>query len=239
MASTLAAAGLLLATAQPAAAALQAIVDSSTGEFFLQNTGGAIQFLDAYEISSPTSDLLTGDWTPIAGNYDLDGDGSVSPTKSWFVLSSSPSALAEAGDVSSGALSPGQIVSLGEVWDTSSPESLGFRLFVDTTESVLTVDYRSLAGDYDGDLDVDALDYTVWTLLYGSTTNLAADGNNDGIVDAADYTVWRDSFVAVAGEAAAASFGPAALVVPEPMGATVLLLTAATLYARRGRSRIA
>ncbi len=52
---------------------------------------------------------------------------------------------------------------------------------------------QPLAGDYDMDGDVDAEDYTVWTMDFGSTTNLAADGSGNGIVDAEDFTIWRDN----------------------------------------------
>ncbi len=48
------------------------------------------------------------------------------------------------------------------------------------------------AGDYDSNGIVEAADYDVWTLSYG-TLDANADGNDDGVVDAADYTVWRDN----------------------------------------------
>ncbi|MEN0109607.1 MAG: hypothetical protein AAF805_02680 [Planctomycetota bacterium] len=49
-------------------------------------------------------------------------------------------------------------------------------------------------GDYDRDGDVDADDYTVWSMAFGETgVGLGADGNGDGVVDAADYVVWRDN----------------------------------------------
>lgn len=54
-----------------------------------------------------------------------------------------------------------------------------------------------LAGDYDGDLDVDADDYAKWSDTYGAQMlNLGggADANADGRIDAADYTVWRDNY---------------------------------------------
>lgn len=50
-----------------------------------------------------------------------------------------------------------------------------------------------LVGDYDGDGNVDAGDYLVWSDSFGSMEDLAADGNGDGVVDAADYTIWRDN----------------------------------------------
>ena len=55
-----------------------------------------------------------------------------------------------------------------------------------------------LAGDYDGDGDVDTDDYAVWAAAFGGS-NPAADGNGDGVVGADDYTVWRDAYSAGGG----------------------------------------
>jgi hypothetical protein len=52
-----------------------------------------------------------------------------------------------------------------------------------------------LAGDYNDDGVVDAVDYTVWRNTLGQiATNLPADGNNNGRVDAEDYTVWKTNY---------------------------------------------
>lgn len=79
-------------------------------------------------------------------------------------------------------------------------------------------------GDYNGDGQVTAADYTVWADTFGSTTDLRADGNGDGEISAADYTIWADNF----GAGTSAS-------VPEPgtlAGLAVLLLC--TSRRRRG-----
>lgn len=81
-----------------------------------------------------------------------------------------------------------------------------------------------LAGDYDGDGDVDSDDYTAWSNAFGSD-NPAADGNGDGVVDSADYTIWRDAFAA-ASQAA----------IPEPTAAAILavvMLSATPSHLRR------
>ena len=80
----------------------------------------------------------------------------------------------------------------------------------------------SLPGDYNGDLIVDAADYTLWRDTLGSTTDLRANGDNTGdsmgIIDRADYDFWKTNFGN--GPMGAASV---ASVVPEPASALLLL----------------
>lgn len=78
-----------------------------------------------------------------------------------------------------------------------------------------SVDLPSLpmtTGDYNGDLTVDAADYTVWrdTLGQNVEPGSGADGEPDGTIDVADYNFWKQRFGSVvSGSAAAVS-------VPEP-----------------------
>ncbi|WP_197524736.1 spherulation-specific family 4 protein [Botrimarina hoheduenensis] len=124
--------------------------------------------------------------------------------------------------------------------DLGSPDVLNF--FVETTSSAgndylpsRAVDglaggfYRykigtpPVAGDYDGDGDVDTDDYEVWKANFGGP-NLAADGNDDGVIDAADYTVWRDAAMLAGGAT-----------IPEPSLGSLLvaILTAITVAPHR------
>lgn len=75
-----------------------------------------------------------------------------------------------------------------------------------------------LPGDFDRSGAVDAADYSLWKLQFGTTGPALADGNGDSVVDAADYTLWRDNFAA----------GTAALGtrVPEPATAVLLAFAA-------------
>jgi hypothetical protein len=50
-----------------------------------------------------------------------------------------------------------------------------------------------LAGDYNYDGVVNAVDYTVWRNNFG-TVYPRADGNNSLLVDAGDYTVWKANY---------------------------------------------
>jgi GH18 family chitinase len=85
---------------------------------------------------------------------------------------------------------------------------------------------HSPKGDYDGDGDTDANDYSVWANTLGSSGKTRADGNGDQIVDAADYVLWR-KLASAAGAGGAAATGQ----IPEPASASLLLL-AALLIAR-------
>jgi hypothetical protein len=88
----------------------------------------------------------------------------------------------------------------------------------------------SLAGDYNGDLVVNAADYTVWRNTLGSRTNLAADGNHNQVIDIGDYSVWKSNF----GDTPAGVV--VGLAIPEPatvVSIAVAMAIALTCY-RRG-----
>jgi hypothetical protein len=88
-------------------------------------------------------------------------------------------------------------------------------------------------GDFDGDGDVDAADYSVWRATFGAQSVLAgsgADGNYDGAIDTADYVVWREGFSANIGVSGASS---AAASVPETTTSALVGLAAMTLYCRQ------
>jgi endonuclease I len=91
-----------------------------------------------------------------------------------------------------------------------------------------------LAGDYNGDLTVDAADYVVWRGLEGQnvTAYSGADGDGNGVVDSLDFDVWRAHF----GQSASAVGSSMAAAVPEP-GAVLLtsIALSAALLRRRDR----
>jgi hypothetical protein len=80
-----------------------------------------------------------------------------------------------------------------------------------------------LAGDYNDDGTVDAVDYVVWRKNEG-TTNILPNDEIGGMIGPAHYTQWRAHFGQTAGS------GPGAgtyATVPEP--ATLIILLAGTL----------
>lgn len=102
----------------------------------------------------------------------------------------------------------------------------GLHPYMGPYELTITTGAAGVPGDYDGDLDIDADDYTAWSNAYGTTgSELAEDGNFDGVVDGADYTIWRDAF----------DSQPTA--VPEPASLLAAVLALAPVSAGRKRSR--
>ncbi len=73
------------------------------------------------------------------------------------------------------------------------------------TDGVLRV-VAGLPGDYNGDLVVDAADFTAWWDSFGAAgADLLAEGNADLHVDEADYVLWRSNFGASMSASALAS----------------------------------
>ena len=70
-------------------------------------------------------------------------------------------------------------------------------------------------GDFNRDTAVDELDYALWKIKFGSTSDPDVDGNGNGVVDAADYTIWRNYFD-LGNVAAARGVGVPEPGVPEP-----------------------
>ena len=62
-------------------------------------------------------------------------------------------------------------------------------------QTELPLQTAPIAGDFDGDGDVDAADYLVWQRHAGSTTaGDPADLDHSGVVDGDDLVIWRDHF---------------------------------------------
>jgi hypothetical protein len=95
-----------------------------------------------------------------------------------------------------------------------------------------------LAGDYNDDGVVDAVDYTVWRNNLGDADETNLNNNGDGNdVSASDYTYWKDRYGDVAPPGAG---GLAGSVVPEPSAVLLSLLAAVgvTCASRRGRATV-
>jgi hypothetical protein len=78
-----------------------------------------------------------------------------------------------------------------------------------------------LAGDFNDDGVVDAVDYTVWRNHFGDPTETNINNRGDGQngVDEADYALWKEHY----GDSNAEGSGGLVGAVPEPAGVMLLL----------------
>jgi hypothetical protein len=243
---------LLLAcwvAAPTARAELRATVRLGSGFMFLQNTGEEAISLTGYTIGSESGSLRPLQWQAITDRLDQDGSGAVDVDDSWVILSPLQPFPITAGDLSEGVftgdggfLAPGQIVSLGGVWNPAGELDVSL-VITNIDAAIMPIDiYYIPSADFNLDGVVDALDYVVWRNSLGDGgVGLLADANGDGLVNGADYTNWRNEFGNTQFMAPGALHAPALAIanVPEPAGVGLVALMgiAPALYLARSRYR--
>ena len=96
----------------------------------------------------------------------------------------------------------------------------------------------SIPGDYNGDLLVNAADYTVWrnTLGQSVAAGEGADGDRDAMVDIDDYLIWKETYGLFVGGSGAANLDLGSNV-PEPSTALLLLIGSAAAIVSAARRR--
>jgi hypothetical protein len=210
---------------------LMLAVDPTTGRTRLTNTSQYDVTIDAYSIVSDSASLLPndGDWKSF-NDQSLGAWIEASPTAEQLSELSSEDVLVPAG---------GEI-DMGWLFDPAGDEDLGFQFSTvgipaGVLDGVVVYEAVGLAGDYNDDGTVDAVDYTVWRNAFGSTTDRRADGDGDHTVDDDDYAIWKQHY----GEtldvgAGAGSGGLANLRVPEPASGWLAVFAFAA-FVRRGR----
>jgi hypothetical protein len=183
-------------TYQPAPpTTLSLLLDPNSGRTVLRNsTTGPITF-HAYTIYDSAASLRPDDWFSLQDQgYD---------EQIWFETPSTTSQLTELTIAGATTIAPGQVVYVGEPADPHLIANLTFEYFnsesgVQTVGSVLLAEsvVPQLPGDYNGDMVVDAGDYTLWRNNLGATIDSfqGADGNGDGVVNSADYKIWKRQF---------------------------------------------
>lgn len=156
--------------------------------------------------------------------FSLDGDGD--PNDDWDTQFTGANAL---------AVGPGGTIQFDGFWGDYelmiNGESYDLELLKGTTDYLLATG-PVLLGDYDGNGEIDAADYTAWRdAVTAGATGLLNDPT-PGTVDESDFLYWRDHF----GETLGGGAGSGLSAVPEPASGTLLLLgmlSIASLVRRR------
>jgi hypothetical protein len=243
--------GLIVCALSPRAVSdtLDAQLFPLTGEIRLHNPNGfAVPFV-FYSIKSVTNHVgalnpTNPQWHSITDYYDASGNGFIDPTNEWSKLSSTSTELSEGPFVGTGSLPALRSITLGQAWNPGVVPYTDLAIEISQDTQPVTVNIQlAVAGDYDHNLTVNQVDYTVWRQHFGSTSLLDADGNLNGIVDAADYAIWRKYFGSTYPGAGSSigggqSLGLVTSSVPEPTagGLTCLGASAFLLRARRRRA---
>ncbi|MEX2169885.1 MAG: exo-alpha-sialidase [Pirellulales bacterium] len=145
---------------------------------FSTDANGDGDFSDAQDTPNVHRLMLRGDFTTGSPEYTV------------FLSEANSTELVANGTASRWfGGSPGEDGSVSSI--AFSAQNSGGSFVVDQVE---IRQLGSLPGDYNGDGQVDAADYTAWRDSLGSTTNLAADGDGSGSVNQADYQLWKNQF---------------------------------------------
>ncbi len=210
----------------PDDAGLMLQVDPATGQARMRNLTGSEVAISYYEVTSAAGSLSTSGWSSF-DVQNLQGDD-------WRAAGAvSPAAIGESLLLDSTTIGDAKSLPLGAPFNPSLPQDLVFRY--GTPEGLLlygNVKYApivNVAGDYNGDQVVDAADYTVWRDTLGSVSDLRADGNGNQQIDPGDRAVWVSNY----GRSSASS----AAAVPEPVGCSLIVVSAGLLAAVSGQRR--
>lgn len=171
--------------------ALQLLVDSDGGAL-LRNTTGASMSLAGYTISSGQNALVPGQWFGL-------GDQQYGGTD-WSESSSSSGSLSESGAPIT--IPNGGQIYLGKLLDTSISQTATLQYQLEgegTAEGYFAsaaLSIPRLVGDFNGDLRVDAADYTSWRDGFGSAAVAfsGSDANGDGQIDHSDRLFWQSRY---------------------------------------------
>jgi uncharacterized membrane protein len=93
--------------------------------------------------------------------------------------------------------SPDSINSGAMHYRVSTSETHYLRLSGTSSDVDVSLAFTGLAGDFDGDGDVDGRDFLVWQRGYGSgpaATTSAGDADGDGFVGSSDLAIWQDNY---------------------------------------------
>lgn len=168
------------------------------------------------EVGFAASEASTHTALTVEGDAELDGTLRVLLLDGYEAQLNDVFSLIETSGIISGTFSDYELPSLSSFLKWS-----GWGTFDTLALAVIP----SLSGDYNGDGQVGAADYTIWRDNFGQAVvpGTIADGNSNGIVDAADYSLWRDNYGLALGSGSA----DLGVQIPEPMAAQLVILVVA------------
>jgi hypothetical protein len=214
--------------------------------------------------NNSVEDILYSQNTKFKAAFDVNGDGLgdnrdlfllanvllAAPTAAFgldgkqAVLNSYADLLLKRGDVNSSGTS--DALDMVALYSHFGAATWTYDMNVDGVVNVadvatmITNEFRTKAGDFDLDGDVDGADNVLWRKSVGTGTQYTqGDANLDGVVNGADLAVWRTNFGFVRQPLSASSgSGASRTAVPEP-GTSVLLCAAiaASVFMWRDKSK--
>lgn len=222
----------------------------------INTTGGPLNGLESYSITSNVGALDPNGWTPITDNYDNSagpGDGSVDADDDWAIGASSSLAFnesAQGGD--GGTLASAQEVVLstsGGSWVKNPMEDLRMELlFAGGVTRRANVNFvgnggkRFEVGDLNFDGSLTEADWSIF--IAGAETDLSGlsipeayqrgDFDGDGVNSIQDFGAFKTAFDAANG---AGAFAAMLANIPEPGSATLFTIAGALLAVVRRRYR--
>jgi hypothetical protein len=196
----------------------------STGESYVQSATGRASFSLAG--TNPVSDfdrLTLSGLAQLAGQLTVGLPGGYTPA-----LGDTYQILSATGGVS-GAFSSYSI----PVFDLTRSLAVKYNANNITLQVI-----AGFWGDYNGNGEVDAADYTLYRDSLGQavTPFTGADGSGNGVIDVADYNVWVANFGKINALSSVAAIAASSSAVPEP-SSVLLVLGGVVLLAARPSNR--
>lgn len=231
-------------------AAINVVVNRDTGAIDVTNNTNAPVNLTSLTISSPFGSINPTLLTPITGNYDSTGNGSVDNNNAWHVTSAAGNnvTFTEITNGDAGTISVGQhfVLSPGGGWLKSPTQDLGISLTVNGSLLSAAISYAGnnnqafTRSDLNFDGALTAADWAVFvTGAYVDLSSLSkaeayqlGDLNADNANNFADFRLFKADYDTVNGIGA---FAVMSGVVPEPSAA--LLVGVALVASLTVRSR--